>query len=189
MTGRHRSVRQAIADVLLAIDGIGKVNLYERYDASQSGLKAFFLDGDRLCGWHIRRISWSQSAKSFSTRRLLESWQVTGYMGLDDAGQSELVFDDLLDTIVTSFNAADNLNGAVFTCEIDSKAGVQLSSSRPVMLADVLCHEAILTLSTVSHISLPEEADLLIDDVRLGLAPEIGSGHEEDYQEVKGSSS
>jgi hypothetical protein len=79
-------------------------------------------------------------------------------MSLDDAAASELVFDDLIESIRDAFAADETLGGTVAQCAVpddgsgNGESGIQLDDTGPAMFAGVLCHVCRLGLNTIRYL-------------------------------------
>jgi hypothetical protein len=81
-------------------------------------------------------------------------WQIRGFMGLDDATQSELVMEDLIDALRDRFRADSTLGGVITkTGALGSTKdrGIQLEDFGPVLFGGVLCHGARIGLNTTTE--------------------------------------
>ena len=142
------NIRTQIKAKLDGITGIGVVNDYERYAKSQSEFKGFYLDTDKILGWHIRRVNKKETRPYLGRWVIVNEWRLRGYMSIDDAAASEKTFDDLIESIGDAFKADDTLTGTIDTMVVNNDTGITLLKSQPVMLAGVLCHAAELQLYT-----------------------------------------
>lgn len=142
------TIRAAIASTLLGVDGIGLVHRYERYAKRNEDLKALYVDGGQLLGWHIRRVSTRESSEELGRWVTVHVWEIKGFRAIEDGEASELAFDDLVEDIRTEFRAHDTLAGAVDSCIVGQEAGIQVRESGPVLFAGVLCHYVRLGLNT-----------------------------------------
>jgi hypothetical protein len=81
---------------------------------------------------------------------VLNKWRISGFLSLDDANQSEIVFDNLVEAVCDAFRADETLGGLIAGTVMDNPnvAGIQVEDSGPVMFAGVLCHSARLVLYT-----------------------------------------
>jgi hypothetical protein len=184
------TIRAAIHRHLLAVPAIGKVHLFERYAKKQDDFRKLYVSDDKtLLGWHIRRLNFTRRVLTDLAEDVVTHWEIRGFMALEDDQQSELAFDDLIDAITVHFTrplldeAAKALNGVDLTVGEDS--GLQLTDQQPVLLGGILCHQARLSLRT-SHEELgyaPAETGVL-SELYLGIAPDIGPGHEADYEKI-----
>lgn len=142
------TIRSAIVTTLSGVSGIGQLHGYERYAKNKPDLVDYYVTDNRLKGWHVRRVGTRETSKSLGRYVRVYRWQIRGFMALDDADQSELLFDALIEAICSAFRADDTLGGAVDSCIIGEEAGIQIQDSGPVMFAGVLCHSATLALNT-----------------------------------------
>ncbi|MFZ5530296.1 MAG: hypothetical protein ACOY4U_04500 [Pseudomonadota bacterium] len=147
-------IRAAIVAKLGAVTNAGTVHSYERFAKTEKELRALYEYGvapsNRILGWHVRRVA--KSEKSHATGRcvVVNTWQIRGVMGFDDADQSEILFDNLVEAIGDAFRPDDALGGVAETAleDMDGIAGIQVEDSGPVMFAGMLCHSAKLKLVT-----------------------------------------
>lgn len=149
----HEAIRVAIAAVIKRVPSIGRVHAYQRYDKNASSLAALYrdeIDGvAQLRGWNVSRISEATQSPSLGRFDRRTEWDVRGYMALDDAAETELVFDGLLDALTAAFLADETLGGVVATTVMeDGQAGLQIIEAVPVMFCGVLCHSVRARLST-----------------------------------------
>lgn len=151
------AIRQAIKAKMETVPDVGRVHAYERYASNVGQLVALYKEGDRLLGWHIRRVEQSESAQGAEVRDSVSRWRITGYMALDDADESELLFDRLLDALIAAFRADLSLGGAVATTWVGESAALQLLDSGPVLFGGALCHKAVLGLAVQQFCSINEE--------------------------------
>lgn len=142
------TTRAAIVAVLEGVAGIGRVHSFERYAKAEGKLREIYTIGGRLEGWFVRRTATRVTAPALRIRTVIHRWRIRGYMGLEDAEQSELAFDARLEAIRAAFDASTTLGGVCETTHVDDLAGAQLEDSSPVMFAGVLCHGARFALST-----------------------------------------
>jgi len=144
------TIRAAIVAKLKTIPGIRPVHSYERFAQGAKEFRELYADGNRILGWHVRRVA-SREIYVGIDDGLLQTdheWIIRGFHGLDDAAASEITFDALIELIRYAFRADDDLGGVVHTCSTDEAAGIQVLDSGPVMFAGVLCHATTLTLVT-----------------------------------------
>lgn len=148
----HSAVREAIAAALESIPGIGRVHRYEPYAANDKTFRDLYLTNGKLLGWHIRRLAFRQSQPIVGRWDVTAGWEVRGFMALGDSGESELIFDELLDLIGLRIRGDSALAPAVAALvSADGQEfgqGIALQESGPVMFAGVLCHSARLQLFT-----------------------------------------
>ena len=150
-------IRNAIIAKLNEVEGIGLVHGYERYAVEERAFKALYMAEGKLLGWFVRREGVVEKPLNGTVGDEETRWIIRGFMGLSDADQSELVFDDLIDAIRDAFRADDRLGGAVISCTTEARAGIELLASEPVMFANTLCHSARLGLTTKTLEQAPEQ--------------------------------
>jgi len=146
-------IRVAIAEKIFNLDPSVAVHQYERYTKNASDLVAMYKsgsDGDaRLHGWHVRRFATREELVAVGEWSIWHSWRIRGFMSLDDADESEKLFDTEIEAIRDSFREDETLGGLVLENIAPSgEAGIQVLASQPVMFAGVLCHSAELGLTT-----------------------------------------
>ena len=148
-------IREAIRARVAGIANIGKVNDYERYSTQMSDLKTLYVaaigGADQLRGWHIRRVSKSESYNNLERWIVINNWEIRGFMALDDSAGSEKTFDDLVEAVCDVFDTNPTLVPDPDYADVimdEARAGVQVPQSGPVMFAGVLCHAARLALAT-----------------------------------------
>jgi len=149
----HREIRAKIAEKIFALDNAVAVHEYERYTRNMSDLVAMYKSGDadnpRLHGWYVRLVATKEVFVNVSRWSIWHTWRMRGFMALDDADQTELLFDDAIEAIRDDFREDMDLGGLVAECVAENgESGVQMISSGPVMFAGVLCHSAELGLTT-----------------------------------------
>lgn len=143
-------VRAAIAATLRAVPGIGSVHEYERYAKDDKSFRQFYGAGaDGLHGWHIRRVKRVHGAGIGEVRT---TWEIRGFKAISDADASELMFDDLIDLVITAYRADPTLGGTVLWPTDDDPWAPDIADSGPAVFAGVLCHCVKLILVT-RHVS------------------------------------
>ncbi|WP_430391074.1 hypothetical protein [Dyella sp. 20L07] len=148
------AIRTAIVTRLNAVPNIGVVQPYERYALKMDQLKALYVADGQLRGWFVRREKIREIGKIQPRSVEYIRWRIQGLMALDDAGETELAFDNLVEAVRDAFRGDDTLSGTVAQCSLPdgSAAGIQLDDAGPVMFAGVLCHGARLALNTVRYL-------------------------------------
>jgi len=153
VTPEHRTIRTAICDRLKSIAGIGQVFDYERYAKTESTFKGLYSATDRLLGWHVRRVSRKEDDHF---NKVATTWEIRGFMAIDDQAGSELAFDDLIDAIGDVWRRDPDMGGLV-AYPHDYPVTPELVESSPVMFSGVLCHSAKLRLVTKHYIDNVEK--------------------------------
>jgi len=110
-------IRVAIAEKIFNLDPSVAVHQYERYTKNASDLVAMYKsgsDGDaRLHGWHVRRFATREELVAVGEWSIWHSWRIRGFMSLDDADESEKLFDTEIEAIRDSFREDETLGGLV----------------------------------------------------------------------------
>lgn len=142
-------IRDAIVAKMNGIAGIGRVHGFERYAKREADFVALFKSTDKVLGWIVRRVATREISRIVGRSIVTHRWQIRGYMSLDDATQSEVAFDTLIEAVRDAFRADETLGGLIDDTVADGDvAGVQVDDSGPVFFGGVLCHGARLTLNT-----------------------------------------
>lgn len=148
------AIRTAIATVMMAVPDIGVVHEYARYTKSMSGIKAFYFSathGD-IRGWHITRRRMNESSPLTGAHGPEETvWEITGYLGVNDAQATELALEVLVEVLREAFRTNDTLNNTVdgtFIVGEGKPFGLQLEEFDHVVFGGVLCHRAKCALYT-----------------------------------------
>jgi hypothetical protein len=151
-------IRAAIVAMHQAVPDVGIVHAFERYARDEGKFRELFVpdlqDQDKqIRGWWWRRTGTRESMVSTATTMNVHTWEGRGYMSLNDAQGSELVFDQLVEDFRAAVRADPTFGG---TCEQNAvegeEDGVQVVSLGPVLFCGVLCHSAVLQLKTWSYL-------------------------------------
>ena len=140
-------IRNAIAEKIAAVPNIGRVHTFERFSASEKGFRALYESVGRVLGWNVRRVA-KKVRRENGMWVHIHTWGIKGFSGIDDAAESELVFDRLVEAVGEAFRSDVNLGGIVESTEDGETSGIQVEDSGPVMFSGVLCHSARLKLVT-----------------------------------------
>lgn len=143
--------RAAIVATMQTVTGLGQVHAYERFAKQDAAFRDLYKSGDRILGWHVRRVSTRETSAVMGRYHGQIGWRIRGFMSIDDAAASEQAFDALIETLRDAVRADESLGGVVdSTLDPDSgQVGLQLDDSGPVMFAGVLCHGCTLSLTTL----------------------------------------
>ena len=93
----------------------------------------------------MRRVARREDAKN---NEVLTTWEVRGFRGIEDAAETELAFDAVIDVIGDAFRADPTMGRVVLYPADDQQAVPELVDSGPAMFTGVLCHAARLRLVT-----------------------------------------
>lgn len=145
-------IRAAIVAELQAVPDMGPVHNRERYQGSGDWVKAFYTSSiggaQRVRGWYVHRLSTARSRIGSGRADVTHTWLVRGFCALEDATQTEIDFDALIEAATDRFWGNQNLGINGLSTAVDGEAGLQLQDSGPVLLGNVLCHSARLILRT-----------------------------------------
>lgn len=149
-------IRAAIVATLEAVPDIGVVHARERNANDLAKLKQLYFSEPHqdVRGWFVRRVRIRETG--ILQPRYLEviDWQIRGVMGFNDAKESELAMDDLVDAVRARFRADPTLGGAITKTGLlgaDKDRGLQLVDAGPVLFGGVLCHGVRLDLTTTTE--------------------------------------
>lgn len=164
-TATLEGIRAAIGAIIKAVPEIGVVHPYERYSVQQSAHARHFMwqppgrAPAEMRGWFIRRVA-TRELDDTSTRSQIQiDWQIRGFMAVQDAIASEIIFDNLVEQLRDAFRADLTLGGLLDAeLPVGAPLGPQLMESAPYMLAGVLCHGARLDWTTRFNRSLAADA-------------------------------
>ena len=157
------AARSALLAVLAAVPAVGLVHSRERFASSEAEFRKLYLyspaqavDGfgleSHIRGWYLRRTA---TAEVNANGRILNEhrWLIRGYLAFKDAVESELIFDELVERIRSAVRVDTTLGlPGMLGGSTQEERGVQLASAGPVMFAGLLCHSAMLELSTRSWV-------------------------------------
>lgn len=144
-------IRAAIVARIESVAEVGLVHGFERFAKGEKDFRTLYAHAGQIRGWNVRRVTRAESVPAVGSSTVVNKWRIRGFMSLEDASSSELVFDGLIEALCDAFRADETLGGLIFSMAPDGQAasGLQLDDSGPVMFAGVLCHSGSLTLHTV----------------------------------------
>ena len=138
-------LRAAIVANLQAVSGIGRVHAYQRWATDPKRLTEQYVSDGKLLGWHVRREKIQETRTAGRQYQTDITWKITGFRALNDADQSELEFDELIDAIRQKFRGFEYIG---LTIKTENATGIQLEMQQPVLFGGVLCHSAQLSFTT-----------------------------------------
>lgn len=152
--------RTALAALIAGVSGAGVVHAFEPYAKTQAEFQAAYLwtapgGAQQLRGWHIRRTATRERELGVGRVLNAHTWQVRGFMALDQGGATELEFDELVEAVRLAYRLNPTLGGAAQLSPADG-AGIDVTASVPVFFAGVLCHSATLQLTTHAYLDSGE---------------------------------
>lgn len=154
MSVRYSTIAADIKAKLESISGTGIIHLYERQANDLTKFIMLFKTPEgKICGWEITRRGAPERYSGAVERS--HNMVIRGYMGLQDATATSVVFKDLCDEICDLFREAQQPNGAIWsyrnTLEPE-KIPVQLELEDDRMFGSVLCHHAVISISVSERI-------------------------------------
>ena len=163
MSAHVATIRAAILAKLQAVPGIGLVYDRERYAKEERAFRDLYTqaveingeDADVVHGWWFRRTASIERSLGVGRNLDISTWAIRGYLGFDDARNTEHEFEALIEAMRDAFRADPTLGGATEQSPLrdsNNQDGLQLVETSPVMLAGVLCHSAVLTFTTWSYL-------------------------------------
>lgn len=154
MSVKYSDISAEIKTQLETITDIGIVHQYERQVADLAKFIALFKDNTgKICGWEITRkaVPEHRRGATFRHHRMV----VNGYMGLQDATASSIMFQDLCDDICEHFRNAAPPSGVTWEYRNGDEpdqtpAQIELINDR--MFGGVLCHCSVISISVTERI-------------------------------------
>ncbi len=145
-------IREQYKAILSGVSGIGVVHDYERWAADWNKFLELYKDQDgRINGWITTRTATPE--KWLTNIKYLRVYELTtrGIYGLKDEDATELIFQDLIESICDAFRNNTTLNN---TCEtiapefgsLAGRSGIQVEIVEPRSFGSVLCHYCELRL-------------------------------------------
>lgn len=148
------AVRSALVAMIAAVPEVGRVHAWQRYSREENEFQQLYVwagaqSVDHVRGWCVRNVNGEERTLGVGRVLMKDSWEVRGYLSLNDELASELIFDGLIEAIRAAYRADPTLGGAC-AAEMwgDGPDGVQKADSAPVIFCGVLCHSAVLTVDT-----------------------------------------
>lgn len=153
-------IREQIAAILGAVEGMGVVHQYQRWSKDYSKFLDFFTvtDADevkRVNGCIITRKSTVSKADGFGKDEDMHTFLIRFYRGLKDDQATELTFQAILEEARDAFRANETLND---TCDtvfpVEGKAGLQIDNVDIRIFGSVLCHFGECTLTVLVRVDV-----------------------------------
>lgn len=139
------TIREQIYTILSGLTDIGKVYDYERWAVDWATFINLFKTRvgttDQIRGWEINRKAVKGKTSAFETEESTHSYVIRGYLGLNDANETEKTFNGLVEAVRDAFRDHPTLNAAA-----EYHGGIQAEVIEPRMFGGVLCHYAELVL-------------------------------------------
>ncbi len=142
------TIRAAIKATLSGVTNIGKVHDYERWAVDWSKFLGFFRTGisgvDQIRGWEIGRKA---PITEDETSVKKHTYSIKGYMGVEDAAQTEKTFNTLIEAVAAAFRSDKTLSGTALGHDF-----IQVEALDTRSFGGVLCHYTELSLAVYEHI-------------------------------------
>jgi len=146
-------IRTAIVSKIETVPNVGKVYSYQRFAKNEKDFKALYMSNNRILGWNVSRSGKREQSPYMGRTIITNVWDIRGFMSLDDADETELLFDNSIEEICDAFRNDISLGGVVQTVILDDgTAALQLTESNHVLFCGVLCHTATLKLNTIHYL-------------------------------------
>ena len=142
------AIRAAIKTTLAAVTNIGKVHDYERWALDWTKFIAYFKtrisNVDQIRGWEIGRKA---PVTEDETSVKKHTYSIKGYMGVEDAAETEKTFNTLIEAVAAAFRSDRTLAGAALGHDF-----IQVDVLDTRSFGGVLCHYVELSLAVYEHI-------------------------------------
>lgn len=151
------TVRTALVALLRAVPNVGVVHDYQRYVREEDKFRQLYVYSGAGIDPHVRGWQLSNTdiqERSLGMGRVLNgfTWAIRGYLSLKDDTATELQFDALCEAIRAAYRANPTLGGVCTAESLDGGPdGIQKLGAGPVLFCGVLCHSALLQLTTWEH--------------------------------------
>lgn len=154
------AIRTQLRALIAAVPNIGQVHDRERYVREEAKFRQLYLytpagGQEQLRGWWLRRSGTEERSLAVGRTLNVHTWQIRGYMTLNDEQASELAFDALIEASRDAVRADPTLGGVCMQSPLaggNNTDGLQVLESAPVLFCGVLCHSALLELKTWSYL-------------------------------------
>lgn len=149
--------RAAIVALLGTVPEVGRVHAFQRFAREENAFRAHYLHtlpngAQQLRGWQVSNAAVRERELGVGRWFNEFEWDVRGYLALDDAEQTEITFDSLVEEFRTRFRADPTMGGVSAAERLDIDDGVQKLSAGHVLFCSVLCHTAQLKLRTTEYL-------------------------------------
>jgi hypothetical protein len=139
-------IRQKIVDIFNEVPEIGRVYDFPLTFTTWDDFVAHWKDSTgKILGFEISRASAKDTYDDPDESTWTHQFLVKGYMGVNNAGASDNVFQALLDAVCGRFRFDHYLSGCAG--QITFVTPMQIIRSEERIFGSVLCHYAELTIS------------------------------------------
>ena len=138
------AIRNQLKTDIEAVSGIGKVHSYNRYIKDWKSYTREFTKNDKVNNWEIVRTDFTRAVHASAgseagVEYVIHTFTIRGFYGLSDNLESEITFQDLVESVCTALRNDPTLSGEA-EC-------IYYTPDRPVTgriyhdyLGEVLCH-------------------------------------------------
>lgn len=144
-------IRDWIVTQLKSVSNIGVVHGYQRYADREKQLAELYTHNERLHGWFVRRLSVVEKRLNAGFNIEASTWLLSGFLAINDAQNSEIEFDTLIDAVRAVFRVnannpwktIDGKDVSLLFIEQESteQLGIKVLDHEPVLFAGALCHK------------------------------------------------
>jgi hypothetical protein len=145
------AVISAVAAILGAVPGVGRVHSYVPYVKDDATFRTLFKNqaDSNILAWTITRTETQSSAQAVHSDQDLHTITIRGYMALNNADPSEKDFQTLVELVRSTFRANRKLTvNAVNNCFWSEPISCTVTHG---VFAGVLCHYAELRLTVKEY--------------------------------------
>lgn len=154
MTVTYNDLSGHMKTVIETLPGSGIVHTYERQIVDPAKFIALFKDASgKILGWEVTRRAVSERHEGAIFR--VHHMVLQGYMGLQDATGSGIVFQNLLDEICAAFRDASppvNATWQYRNANDPSLTPAQVDLVEDRTFGSVLCHHAAISIYITERI-------------------------------------
>ncbi len=129
-------VRTKIKARIESVPNMGIVHTYERWAADWGKFIALFkASTGEILGWEISRVAAPGTYLNTVEEEVSHKYLIRGYMGLQDAAETELLFNEKIEAMRDAFRSDMTLGGLN-----ELPAGFDCRLIEPRSFGSVLCH-------------------------------------------------
>ncbi len=149
---------EIVTDIKAKMDAVTDVGVVHKYYRWNKGWKEFIEyftytptnQPKQIRGWEITRISGAEHKRGVYFRHY--KFRLSGYMSLQDASETDIEFQGLIDEVCNAFRNVEDQGGATWYYmdgDNETDSSPQIPVIKPKMFGNVLCHttEIILTIT------------------------------------------
>lgn len=145
----YNDIANRIAALISPIENVGHVYTFRRYVSFEDKFLDLFEHEatDSIRAWQITRIGRNDlQTGSRGTNTIEHEFIIEGYLTLSDERESEIIFQELVDTIIDAFRPQTNLTTVV---ELHRPAIAEEIGYR--FFGNFFCHYARIAISIQEH--------------------------------------